>query len=344
MDIVFALSLACLFIGCKFFWKGNNQDAFSFEQTNCINGFFVILIFIRHFFQYIEPNKLDRFSNLINLGLGQLIVVSFMFFSGYAIMLCIEKRKKDEYIKSIPVKCLQLWMRFVFVVLLFLLVGYLMGNSYDVKTILLSLFGLCSVGNSTWYCVAIICLWFFTYISFRFFKGNTSLLILAVLMLVYSIIFALIKSETWYNTIICYYLGILYFRSQSVIDKIKHRLIVYVISLLIFLISFGLYYFTRLLLFYEIWVVAFTILIIAFSSYFKIKNPVLRFLGKYSFEIYILQRLPMIIFQDKLSSNHLLYFMVSFGITIVLSLIYRWLFDHSLKVLVDRFSTATSRS
>ncbi len=345
MDIIFALSLVCLFVGCKFFPKGNNPDVFSFEQTNCINGYFVILIFMRHFYQYIEPNNLDRFSSVIDQGLRQLIVVSFMFFSGYAIMLCIEKRKNTEYVRTIPAKCLMLWVKFLCVVVLFLLLGCLMGDSYDIKTILLAFFGLCSVGNSTWYCVAIISLWLFTYISFRFYKGNENLIVLAILMLLYSVIFALIKNETWFNTIICYYFGILFFRFKTVIERIKHRhILIYILSVLTFLFSCGLYYITRLLLFYEIWVVSFIVILIAFSSYFKIKNHALMFLGKYSFEIYILQRLPMIFFENKLGSNHLIYFVVTFGITIVLSLTYRFIYNHSIKLLFDKYGKAYSRS
>ena len=68
------------------------------EQTTCINGIFVVFVFLSHFGQYeVMP------WNGILLAIGQLMVAPFLFYSGYGIMEQIQKRG-DRYIDNMPRK------------------------------------------------------------------------------------------------------------------------------------------------------------------------------------------------------------------------------------------------
>ena len=72
---------------------------------------------------------------------------------------------------------------------------------------------------------------------------------------------------------------------------------------------------------YELASVMFCLFIVAVTLFFKIGNPILSWLGKHVFEIYILQRLPMILFQNKVTNKYL-YFMICLIFTILISILF----------------------
>ena len=55
----------------------NFNRALSKEQTSCINGIFVLFVFLSHFGQY----ETMPWNNLL-LAIGQLMVAPFLFYSG----------------------------------------------------------------------------------------------------------------------------------------------------------------------------------------------------------------------------------------------------------------------
>ena len=72
---------------------GFNSDYMSIESTRSIKGLFVIFVFFRHVQQYLvlSDHFLDRLFDLFDGILGQLIVVMFLFYSGYGIIKKIKK-------------------------------------------------------------------------------------------------------------------------------------------------------------------------------------------------------------------------------------------------------------
>ena len=59
----------------------NFKRALNKEQTTCINGIFVLFVFLSHFGQY-ETMPWNR----LLLAIGQLMVAPFLFYSGYGII------------------------------------------------------------------------------------------------------------------------------------------------------------------------------------------------------------------------------------------------------------------
>lgn len=322
MDIIVPIMIAVLLYKAKIRFTSYFNDPFSKIQTTSINGFFVIMVFIRHFFQYVDAGKYDHVLWAVNSYSHQLIVVSFMFFSGYAIMLKLSENR--EYINKMPKKIIFLWLHFVLCLVFFLVLNFVMGKTFSLHNILLSLFGLYSIGNSTWYVVAIICLWIITYVSFKLFKEDRySIISIAVLMILYSAVFHKIKSALWYNTIIAYLLGILFYKYMKKTEKIIKKggpsyWVLFIISITV--VVAGTFK-TNLYLF-EIQVVFFVLFLVLACYKIQVGNNVLSFLGTYVFEIYLLQRLPMIALQNQIDSN-ILYFIVCFAITIILALVFK---------------------
>lgn len=72
--------------------RKNQGTVLSIEDTETINGIFVILIFLSHSTQYFELSAdfVDAFYRKVQLGLNQWIVTTFLAFSGYGVMLKIK--------------------------------------------------------------------------------------------------------------------------------------------------------------------------------------------------------------------------------------------------------------
>ena len=77
------------------------------------------------------------------------------------------------------------------------------------------------------------------------------------------------------------------------------------------------------LLGYNLWACALCLLISAITYCVKIDNAILQFLGKYGFEIYILQRIPDMILQPYLSGYEIPYFLISFSLTLLMAISYQ---------------------
>ncbi len=87
---------------------------------------------------------------------------------------------KDSYVRTIPKRTLKLLIRFDVAIVLFLIVGLMIGKHYPLQRILLSFIGWKSVGNSNWYIFVVLCLYVFTFVADTIFKNKYTLIALFV--------------------------------------------------------------------------------------------------------------------------------------------------------------------
>lgn len=296
--------LLCLY-GIKIYTaKDSMADYLSVGKTQSIKGIFIILVFFSHFNSYVQlTDRLDLvYKSFIDL-FGQTMVTLFLFYSGYGIMESIRK-KGNAYIRQLPVKrILATIFRFDCAVLLFAAVSLAFGERITLTRLLLSLVGWESVGNSNWYIFVILLLYFLTFVVFSLFgKYGNNVCVIAVLAFVGLYVFFFdywgIKPVYWYNTALCYVLGMFYSLVRKRIEQIINKnLCIYLLTLIAFAGAFlALLKFSELpgagflvYLFFAATVVVATMRI-------SLDNCVLRYFGKNLFELYILQRLPMMIF------------------------------------------------
>ena len=310
----------------------------SIEKTVSIKGVFVLLVFLSHFVQYVELNSfLDQGYFAVRDFLGQLIVTMFLFYSGYGILESI-KRKKIDYINSIPKKRIfMLLFDFDLAILLFLLVKYLLGSVYQPKTILLSLIGWSSVGNSNWYIFAILITYLITYVAFKIFSEDyfKGILTVSLLSVLYIAIIQNFKPLYSYNTILCYAGGMWYsFYREKIELMVQKSRVRYLLSLLVlFVIFMSTYLFANYVVNYQIKSLAFVLLIVLASMKLSINNKVLNWAGSHVFSIYILQRIPMMILKEveMVSQKTYVYLMLSAVFTVFLSYGFDWLTDRLYK-------------
>lgn len=300
------------------------------EQTGAVNGFFVLLVFLRHTVDYITLGPWDGIFEAVNTRLDQLIVVPFLFYSGYGIM-CSILRKGQSYVSALPRdRLFKVWYHFALAVALYLILGLCMGKNYGVTRILLSFTGWDSIGNSNWYIFATLVMYLFTWLAFTVFRKDhrIAVAVLMALAVVYILLMRQFKGIWWYDTALVYPAGVLYGLYREKIEDFLHKKaslpwLALVLCGAVFLLCFKL---QRGLVWREGMAVAFALTVLCATMVFKIGNPVLRFLGKYTFEIYILQRIPMILLQN-LFNNQYVYLAVSFCLTLSLAVAFRKLLD-----------------
>ena len=112
--------------------NGIDKNALDKERTNAINGIFVIIIIFNHFSQYITlTNKIDIvLLNIITQKIEQLMVTTFLFFSGYGIFEQIKKRK--DYIKNFfKNRFIKVYIPFALAIIIYIIMNSLLKINYS---------------------------------------------------------------------------------------------------------------------------------------------------------------------------------------------------------------------
>lgn len=288
----------------------NFNRALNKEQTTCINGIFALFVFLSHFGQYETMPW-----NGVLLAIGQLMVAPFLFYSGYGIMEQI-KRRGIVYIDSMPRKrILKFYIHFCMALCIYLFLSFLsLRKEYSFVRIIFSFTALSSIGNSNWYVFAILAMYSIVYISFKQCKKH-SMTSCVVFTILYIILMDVIKNQAWwYNIILCFPAGMILSKYKdrvcSIIQKPVFFIFLMVLALILHLLHLDV-------LAYEIISIVFCFLIVDVCAYKEIKNSLFHFLGQYVFEIYILQRISMNLFDRYL--NDWIYLVVCILVTLILA-------------------------
>lgn len=330
MIIILIILVIIIFYKSKFIKNGINEEYVSIETTRKINGIFIIFVFLSHSIQYITySNSLVDLSGIFIIQqLNQLMVTTFLFFSGFGVYESIKKKSVD-YVDTMPKKrILNLLIKFDIAVIIFYIVSNFLSIGYDVKTLLLSFIGWANVGNSNWYIFAILFLYLITYCVFKYIKVKDYFCIgiVTLLTICYCFIISNFKPDFWYNTVLCYPLGMWFSLYRSKIElkfkeNMKFYYIVLLVSILVLVLTF--LYKQNMYIHSTIYVFAFIACVILFSMKVKINSDYLKFMGTNLFFIYIYQRLPMMILKnyDIFTDNGYLFLSTSFIIIIGLTLV-----------------------
>lgn len=339
--LLFYVLLALLVVSrLRFQPKGFYSDYLSFDTTNAVKGVFIALVFIKHATPYIinsayefDNSILSRLFFSVDARVGQWIVAMFLFYSGYGVMESI-KRKGRDYVASIPRKrVLVTLLNFDIAVAIFAVIALVLRKNYSLKEYLLSFTGWESVGNSNWYIFVIMLCYLAAFVSFRstsekneYARGAVvcvALLALMVLALSY------VKPSWWYDTILCFGVGILYSVSRNNIEPVLRKfywLIFSIIVLLLICLDRTSYEIRGLV--HNTYSCVFCVFVIMLTMKCKINNVALVWAGKNLFPLYIYQRVPMIILSSIcggafVSSYPVLYTFTCLLITLLFAYFYK---------------------
>lgn len=342
MGVVTVITFLLCFVGMKLCFAKDSihDDYLSKPCADSVKGIFVLMVLNGHLSQYIELGNtlLEWPYILVEDWISQCIVAPFLFCSGYGIFYSFVNKQGLAYIKGMPRKrMLPTLVHFDLALILFLIMNLILGIQYTPIEYITALVGWNSVGNSTWFIYATLCMYVIVYIaghiSWKLKDETKRLNCFTVLTLLGTVAYILImmnfKQHVYYNTILCFPVGVIYGRFKEKIDvqmkKLSVWLIVAAVLAAVYLCSlvWGNYYWRA---------PVFAVLVCVITMRFRICNPILHWLGSHIFEIYILQRLPQIIFSE-LGFNKNQYIFAALCIPV--TLVGAWLFKKLMKQ-VDR--------
>jgi len=306
------------------------------DNTTSIKGICICLVFISHFSNYVTYSfALDNYAYRIVGLIGQAMVVPFLFYSGYGVMLSIINKGKS-YVKKMPKhRLLNVLIKFEIIVIIKLIVDFIINNSLSLEYV-----AVCMLSRNDWYILAIMFLYTFTYLSYMIFgeKQKYRLFLISTFLLSVCYIFALKIigfPRYYYDSILCYFLGILWAVYKQKIDKIALKNIVYYLCIF-FICSIILFIKAKLdnidvavIIYYSL----ICVLIILITKKVQIHNKILRTIGNYLFDIYLVHRIPMdILYALGLAQANLyLYFALCVVFTGVLAYLSNILINNLLK-------------
>ncbi len=303
--IFFLLLLMCILCaGLKV--SGKNEfftDYCAPKNTGTVNAIASVLIFLSHGASYLKLSGVYNAPYLEFRGFhSQLVVVTFLFFSGYGIMESI-KKKGFSYVKKMPFhRLFKLWYHFVIVLVMYFAVQTLICDKrFSLKNILWSLTGYKSLGNSNWYMFATFAFYIIVIVSF-FIARKSKVLGVALVVTLSAVLYhyEMVSGfqEAFFNTFLCFPLGVVFSMVKPYFDKLFMKNdVIWTGGLFLLLLSFN--YFsenrndgiTNYVLF------TFTAMFIFLLLMMKIKitSSVLDWFSGHVFSFFILQRIPMII-------------------------------------------------
>ena len=345
--IFFLLALLLIIAGGLRFSKINqfNEDYLNKKNTTAVNGIFVVLIVFSHYSKYVDfGGVFDAPYLAMRAHLDQMVVASFLFYSGFGMMESI-KKKGLKYIDRLFVKFWRLLFKFDIAVLLFLIVDIAFDIRYPVRQILLAFTTWTAIGNSNWYITAILMIYAAIMIAFRIsydvFKerAETAGLLITVILTIGFIYLQMVldRRAYCYNTMILAPLGMLYSEYRYTFERLIMRndinyYMTAALTIVVYIVSFR-HRWQFGIEGYTVWAVAFTALLVIITMKVRIYNKVLEWLGTHVFSIYILQRIPMIILSQLgfIEAHKYIGLLIVFSLTLPFAVLYEKVTDILLK-------------
>ena len=321
-----------------------SANPFSKDTFMCVKGYLAVCVLIHHLHQF------TGFLNGTNLGyaltlLGHWAVVLFMFMSGYALFSSYLS-KGDSYIKEFPrTRLLPFYLSYLFFVLIYTVYETIIGNPPSLAYLLRSVTLGGTIVSFGWY----LQLTLFVYIIFYVFKSifdddDVFICALAISVAAFIIIsFFLSVQKNLYEPAFVFFLGVLfaYWKNKESLHLVNKSVTFTALGLALFTVAtvIGTYMVFRhsdiieasLMydMFYLIIMVcadaALIVFVLSFIVILKktapgiIVNPIGKFLGTYSLEIYVFQGLVLRILRNFIS-NEVLYAAVSAICVILISM------------------------
>lgn len=307
----------------------DDEHVLSLEFTNLLKGIFVILVVLAHTTQRM-PDILYLFPLRIS---GNFTNTIFLFLSGYGIMYSF--LNKENYLKGFVFKRLiRVYTPFVLTNIIAITTYNIMfGNDIAFADFIIMTIQIKGVlGSFLWFVIAILLFYSSFYLSFKFFPENLAIKSIFIFSMIYiGVCIYLNLGIWWYNTAFCFPLGVYFCSKRKVlIKKIKERywqlLLICGIGSFFTVFSFTHYisltYLAKFTLFFNIaFTVFFIILIILLAMKVNLKSGILEFVGKISYEVYLIHMMLLALYFKIVTIKESYSFYLFFALTIILSIV-----------------------
>lgn len=281
-----------------------NNDYLGVNSTNGLKGLLALGIVFHHLSQWVTTG-----TEFVNFKyMGTYIVSVFFFISGYG--LYVQNNRKEDYLDNFLSKRLsKILTPFIAISSIYLIYRSINGQ------VLSSLFFIdlfrkgSTVIYNGWFVDIIILMYIFFYISFKIFSNRTVAILVNTLLIVGYIILAIKLGYGfwWYNSSLPFVLGLLWAKNKKYIDEIlnKYYFIILVCITSLLFISHQYSFVLKKLHIVDSYSYAFlanidnvifAIFFILIARKIDFSNKYLLFLGKISFELYMIHGLVISIF------------------------------------------------
>ena len=335
MVIYTIITFLLVFIPWGVHAKDFNNDYLSRESTTAIKGILTTFVPIAHFVQncFTGTHPLDYAYFAFREFVDQLPIVIIFFYSAYGIMESI-KKKGFDYTVKIPVnRILKTLIIYDIAQLILLCVNTYKGIHYSLSDTILAFTGWRAIGSDNWFIFLLFVFYFITWVAFRMYRENYFKAACTITLGSFAFIVFLIKFNKdpfWYNTLLTYCLGIWFSlykeKLQAWLFNNKHYFITLALCIAAFVylwvIVGGEDHSNQVV--YEICSILYLSLVILLTMKINVTNPVLKFLGKHMFGVYLMHRAVLVMMPQVFIYC---YPHLSFVIFFVLTLIAAWLFD-----------------
>lgn len=276
----------------------------SYDSTNCLKGIFAIFVLLHHLYQYSGLLK-NSAIGLAFQALGYLSVGMFFFYTGYGMMV---SKNKLGYVKSIGKKrILPLYLFYVFLIILYAIWRLVLHCSVSPMEVLQSLLFGKTIVPLGWYFQVIFVVYLLLWLVFTVAKRDLECIsVTGIALVIYCIICNKCGlASTWYESIFCVLLGMIWAAYKDMIDRALNKRkwgAFWVGGLLFSVFLVG----TKISPLFNIEIkmisAVFFSAFVTFATYVFpstiYNNIVIRILGKYSLEIYACQGIFLMLRKD----------------------------------------------
>ncbi len=283
--------------------KIDEKDFLSVNQTNWLKGIAVAWIAFSHYYSYIGTFFLCSYIGTCGVGI-------FFLCSGYG--LTVSKMKKKNYHKGfLKNKLTRVYAPFTVAFLLnwlmVLLIPIECTDNFFLGFITISL-----PNNITWYLKVQVIMYIVYYVLMLICRENNKMFLGSMVAL--SVIFMIIGYCTgitsfWYQNTLWFAIGIFIAMYKTVLFNFLKKYFIFVFSMffLVFVGGFALLYFIGGKVIYDIIMLnAALVCIVLICSKISGDSKVVRFLGKYSIEIFFSHITVLTIAKSCLPMNNLI--------------------------------------
>lgn len=303
-----------------------DADPLSLSNSLPLRGVFALCIIIFH-----VAKETDLLFPVFDY-LSTTVVAMFFFISGYGLMKSYMKDEHyaDHYLKK---RFFRLVLPYLFVTMLYWFYNLFIGNDYSLLYVLEMIYRRTPIVTYSWFILSIIFCYFVFYVVMLVSGRNTALLnrIFIGLGLISFIYKAVTNQSSFFMTEEAFCLGIIYvYYEQQIRSFISRHSIVLlassiILSALLILVLIPLR--PDLLILDTIKGFLFILAVLSFMSMFRLKNPVLDYLGRISMEIYMTQGLAKMAVRRFYGGPLFVQDLFIFIITLILSSVISRLFE-----------------
>lgn len=306
------------------------EEPLALDTSKCIQGFAAVAIIFHHMTQ----DLMERSGPLMFLSeCGVLFVGVFFFFSGYGLYTSL-KTKKDYLKGFIRKRFVTVLVPFYMCNFIFVIASCIGGAKYEGKEIFDVLSGWIMLNNHMWYIVEIAILYLVFFILYSLIKNRTVATVLMSAFVLGMMYFSLqlahgedyscrywFMGEWWYNASLLFVVGIIVSKHADVLRKIARKaywVLVPVFGFLVWFLGKKTFFMLQTVSYWsEVpggdkaigdklrclsvqlpWILCFVLLLLLIMMKVRIGNPVLKFLGSISLELYLIHNLFLRGLQD----------------------------------------------